>query len=331
MQQRVEHFPDQLQEAIAISQAAEVHLPNSHTISRVVLGGLGGSAFGGEIIRNYGLQKLRKPFDIQRGYEVPTYVDDETLYILSSYSGNTEETLAQAKEAYQRNAQVVAITSGGELARWAQAHGLPHILVPGGFPPRSACGYSIVQQLRILHTAGILPDYAADLNEALAAIRAFGPADHTRARELAQACVNRWVVLYSSNINDAVAIRFRQQINENAKQLCSHHVVPEMNHNELVGWVYPQTVLQNTTVLYLRSHHEHPRTAYRFDLNRTVIEEAGGQILEVWASARIGLLAELLYQLHLADWVSLYLAEANNVDPLPVQVIDRLKSSLAQK
>jgi glucose/mannose-6-phosphate isomerase len=188
-----------------------------------------------------------------------------------------------------------------------------------------------VQQLRILHAANLLPDYATDLAEALATIQAFGPTDYARARELAEACTNRWVVLYSSNINDAVAIRFRQQINENAKQLCSHHVVPEMNHNELVGWLHPHSILQTTTVLYLRSHHEHPRTAYRFDLNRAVIEEAGGKIIDVWAPAGIGLLAELFYHLHLADWMSLYLAEANRVDPLPVQVIDRLKSSLAQK
>lgn len=327
MRALIQAFPNQLREAQAICQ--QLVLPPSTTpFTSAVLLGLGGSAFGGEIIRNYTASKLEIPFSISRGYTVPRSVGKSTLVIVSSYSGNTEETLAAAEQAQKQGAYIVCITSGGKLATWATANGYPFIRVPSGSPPRSACGYSIVAQLFILFRLGLIPDPSQGLSEAISLLDDFDGLP--KATEIAGQLAGHVAVIYSSDANDSIAIRLRQQINENSKRLCWHHVIPEMNHNELVGWEGPDFVLEIVCVLLLRSHYEHPRVATRFGINEGIIRQKTGNIHEVWPP-KAGLLAELFYMLHLSDWVSLLLAEKEGVDPMPVKVIDFLKEELSQR
>lgn len=327
MKDLIEKFADQLDTAAQIASGYTCPPNRSHTIHEVVIAGLGGSAFGGEITRKVAESSSGVPVQIFRSYAIPAHIGPNTLVIISSYSGNTEETLEALQHCLTRNAEIVCITSGGKIAEIAREKGLDLILIPGGYPPRAAAGLSFVQQLAVLHARNIIPDFRADLTEATNLIRNFE--DKSAAEVLAKKLHTRIPVLYSSDVFEPAAIRWRQQINENSKQLCWHHVIPEMNHNELVGWVHPQNLMDNLHVILLRSRLDYERTSMRFDINKQIIEKSCKNVSEVYAKGNT-LLAQLVYFLHFGDWVSWYLAVENNVDPTPVAVIDFLKGELAK-
>ena len=329
MKDLIEKFSEQLKTAASIAETYT--LPSNEPareIREVVIAGLGGSAFGGEITRKVAEKQSHVPIQIYRSYAVPAHVGPHTLVIISSYSGNTEETLEAFQQAMQAGAMIVCITSGGKVAEIARANNFDLVIIPGGYPPRAAAGLSFVQQLSVLHARGIIADYRQDLQEAIQLVQHFE--DHASAENLAKLLKNNIPVLYSSDVFEPAAIRWRQQINENAKQLCWHHVVPEMNHNELVGWIYPKNLMDNLHVILIRSSLDYDRTAMRFDINKAIIAKSCKHITEVYGKGD-SLLAQLVYLLHFGDWVSLYLAIENQVDPTPVAVIDFLKGELAKQ
>lgn len=329
MKELIENFAGQLKEAKAI--ASQYALPSGYTpreIHEVVIAGLGGSAFGGEITRKVAESQASVPVQIFRSYTIPAHVGPHTLVIVSSYSGNTEETLEALHHCLDRGAEIVCITSGGKIADIARAKGLDLVLIPAGYPPRAAVGLSFVQQLRVLAARNIIRDFAQELDEAIQLVSDFS--DHQAAEVLARKLHGKIPVLYSSDQFEPAAIRWRQQINENSKQLCWHHVIPEMNHNELVGWVHPQAMMENLQVVLLRSRLDYHRTAMRFEINKEIIAKSCKNISEVYAKGE-SILGQLVYFLHFGDWVSWYLAQENHVDPTPVTVIDFLKGELAKQ
>lgn len=323
----IQEFPAQMRKAVTIGGAATFSKPE-HEIRNVCLIGLGGSAFGGEVAKNFISSICPVPFDICRDYVIPGYVSQHTLLIASSYSGNTEETLSALEAAMPRNPKIVAVTSGGKLHHIAKEKGFDHILLPGGFPPRMAAGFSIIQQLYILKAMGLIADFSKSLNEAISVIESFDA--HDEARMLAEQLYSKVPVIYSSPSFESISIRWRQQIEENAKHIAFHHVIPEMNHNELVGWKNPQELLEDMVVIILRSKLDHPRNAYRMDISRNLFGEYADSVVEVKPEGKSHL-AQLFYLLHLGDWVSYYLAVLNEEDPAPVKVIDYLKTELGKK
>lgn len=327
MKQLIEGFAHQLEQAVKIGKAAK--LPEARRpIRHVAVLGLGGSAFGGELSRNLMEAQGVVPLTIHRGYTAPAFIGPETLCIVSSYSGNTEETLATFEQVMQKGAQVVCVTSGGRLLELAQKHHLPFIQLPTGYPPRSAAGFSFVQQCFILHHYGLMPSQEAGLREAITILEDF--MDHGLAKRAAQAMQDRLPIIYCTDAIDSIAIRLRQQINENSKQLCWHHVVPEMNHNELVGWKLPTWLYEKCVVVTLKSAFDHPRNQIRFGINHQVFAQHTANFVELNAKGE-SLIAQLLYLLHLSDWISLYLADLNQVEATPVNVIDFLKAELAKQ
>jgi glucose/mannose-6-phosphate isomerase len=178
----------------------------------------------------------------------------------------------------------------------------------------------------VLQFFGVLDDLRADLKEGRLLVEQFS--DHQLARNIAAACHNRIPILYSSGRIESAAIRWRQQIEENAKHIAFHHVVPEMNHNELVGWMLPAEILRQTTVLVLHSSVDHPRVTLRMDINKEIYLRCTDRVNDVYAKGNSHL-AQLLYLIHLGDWVSWYLSLENKVDAMPVEVIDYLKSTLS--
>ncbi len=327
MEELIKGFGDQMRTAIEIGQAAQLTAPEKE-IRNVLVIGLGGSAFGGEIIKNYVADQLSVPYEIVRDYTVPAYVSEHTLLIASSYSGNTEETLAMLEAALPSNPKVVCITSGGKLKERAEKEGYDHIVIPGGFPPRSASALSITQQLYALRGLGLIGDFEPHLNEALQLVDSFS--DHENARFIAQQLQNKIPILYSAPNFESVAIRWRQQIEENSKHIAFHHVIPEMNHNELVGWKNPSGLLEDSVVIVFRSKLNHERTEIRMDICREIFSEYADTVLEI-APEGESHLGQLFYYMHLGDWVSLYLAYLNEEEPTPVKVIDFLKGELANK
>lgn len=327
MENLIKGFGAQIREAIEIGQKASFTAPE-HEIRNILLIGLGGSAFGGEIIRNYTDGQLKVPYQIVRDYTVPAYVSEHTLVIASSYSGNTEETLSMLEAAMPSNPKVVAITSGGKLQEIAQEKGYDQIILPGGYPPRTAAGFSITQQLFVLRGLGLIGDFMPELEEALSLVESFE--DHENARFIAQQLVGKIPVLYSAPNFESVSIRWRQQIEENSKHIAFHHVIPEMNHNELVGWKNPVGLLEDSVVVVFRSELVHPRTSIRMDICRDIFGDYADGVVEINSEGE-SLLGQLFYLMHLGDWVSYYLAELNEEDPTPVKVIDFLKGELAKQ
>lgn len=331
----IRRFPQQVEEAIAIGTAAKIKL-NVRGIENIVLCGLGGSAIGGDLLKSYLADELKVPFIVNRHYMLPKFVGRKSLVIISSYSGNTEETNACHKEAIKRGAKILCISSGGLVEKIAKQKKQPLIKVPGGPSPRAALGYSFFPLLIALSKLKLIKNQSREMKETLSLLKTKAeeycdPESLTNnALHLAQQLQHRIGVVYSSTERfDAVNTRWRGQMAENGKSLTWGHVLPEMNHNELVGWKVLKGQMQDMQVLFLRDKDDHKRVAVRMDITKQIINERTQHITEVWSEGK-SLLARMFSLVHLGDWVSFYLAILHNEDPMPVKVIDYLKEQLSQ-
>ena len=325
MKQLVKDFPVQLEEALNIGQNYAFKTAADKSFSQVLFIGLGGSGIGGTIVQNAVYDTLSVPFVVTKDYTLPAFVGPQTLVIAGSYSGNTEETLQSAEVARTAGATVLCITAGGKLAEWAQQYKIDCIMLPAGMPPRACLGYSLVQILVILAHFGLTRnDFQKDIQAAADLLKANSAHMEQKGKELAQALAGTVPVIYASGPFEGVAVRIRQQLNENGKILGWHGVVPEMNHNELVGW---RTASPERAVLFLRTSSDSDRVRYRMELNKTVIAEYTPNIHELWAEGK-SYWEQVFSLIHLTDFCSVYLAEATGIDATEVNVIDRLKADL---
>lgn len=335
MYNRIKVFPAQVREAVAIGNTTPMKLRAAGT-KNIVLCGLGGSAIGGDLLRSYLTDELTIPFLVNRHYTLPKFVGRDTLVIISSYSGNTEETNAAHREALKRKARILCITSGGTTAALAARHRSACIMIPGGSPPRAALGYSFFPLLLSLTRLGFVRSKASAIRETIALLEQksepYSILDPSRnaALELAEQLQGRITIIYSSTERfDAVGTRWRGQIAENGKSLSFGHVLPEMNHNELVGWKVLHHQMKEMHVVFLRDRTDHPRVAIRMDITRQILREFTPHITDVWSEGKTSL-ARMFSLAYLGDWVSYYLSIHHRVDPTPVTVIDHLKRELAR-
>lgn len=327
MDQLIAKFPDQLIEALEIGSRATIQ-SHDHPIHKVYVAGLGGSGIGANFVTEFVRDECPVPYLVGKGYHIPAFVDENTLAIASSYSGNTEETLSAFHQMMKTGAKIVVVSSGGKLIEMAKEHGLDYIQVPDNWPsPRACLGYSLVQQLYILFHLDLISDRSLNsiassvdlLKDQLEDIQA-------TAQRATQTLYHKMPIIYTTDRMEAVAVRFRQQINENSKMLCWHQVIPEMNHNELVGW---RDVNDNLAVIYFRNEDDYERNQVRIDINKTIIENYTSTILEFYSQGK-DLIERSMYFVHLGDWISYYLAEVRGMDAVEVKVIDFLKSELAK-
>ena len=327
MKQLVKDFPAQLEEALNIGQNYTFKAAAAGSFAQVLFIGLGGSGIGGTIVQNAVYDTLAIPFVVTKDYTLPAFVGKDTLVIAGSYSGNTEETLQSAEVARTAGATVVCITAGGKLAEWAQQHDLDCIMLPAGMPPRACLGYSLVQILFILgHFRLTQNDFQKDIQAAADLLKAHTAELEQGGKELAQALVGTVPVIYASGPFEGVAVRIRQQFNENGKILGWHGVVPEMNHNELVGW---RTASPERAVIMLHTGSDSDRVRYRMELNKTVMEQYTSNVHDLHALGN-SYWEQVFSLIHLTDFCSVYLAEAAGVDATEVAVIDKLKADLAK-
>jgi glucose/mannose-6-phosphate isomerase len=326
MKDLITRFPAQLREAVSIAKNSTLSKAKQ-PIRNVVICGLGGSGIGGTIVKEIVHAEATVPIDIIKSYTVPSFVNENTLVICSSYSGDTEETLESFSLAMANKAQIVCVTSGGKLLELAKKHGYDSIVVPGGNPPRTCLGYSLTQLLHILAFHGIAPDHSADILSGAKLQEDSLPSFTKAAERMAEILVDKMPVVYCTSLHEGVAIRLRQQLNENAKVLCWHHVIPEMNHNELVGWShdYPEVA-----VLLFRDADEHPRNELRIEICKKIFEKYAACVLEIPSKGKNNI-EKKLYWIHFGDWVSYYLAQQRKVDSMEVKVIDQLKKDLSGK
>ncbi len=326
MKELIQQFPQQLEEALQITQSYKFKNPVL-PLTNVLLTGLGGSGIGGSIVQNYVADKLKVPFVVNKDYALPKFAGAETLVIVCSYSGNTEETVESMKQAIKAKAQVTCITSGGEVATLAEKHGLDCILIPSGMPPRACIGYSIVQILNTLRRFKLLKNKTdQDIQASVALLKGSTKDIQKKAKAIAQKLDGRLPVIYAAANYEGLAVRVRQQFNENGKILCWHNAIPEMNHNELVGWRQKD---DNKVVLLLRNEDDYSRTQTRMEINKMVIKKYTLNIIEVFSKGT-SYWEHIFYFIHMTDWVSVFLADLNGNDATEVQVINELKGALAK-
>lgn len=326
MKQLVADFPIQLQEALIIGQSYRFTTAKK-AFSNVVLTGLGGSGIGGSIVQNFVFDKMKVPFIVNKDYFLPSFVNANTLVIVSSYSGNTEETIAAMQQAIKAKATIVCITSGGKIAEIARKKKMDCILVPAGMPPRACVGYSMTQVLFTLQHFGLIKDnFEKDIKASIKLIKEDIKDIQKKAKALAQKLSGKTPVIYAAADFEGVAIRFRQQINENSKMLCWHHVIPEMNHNELVGWKDKDST---KAVVILRNEDDYERVQTRIEINKKVIKKYTSNIIEIYSKGK-SYWDKVFYFIHLTDWTSVYLADIRNQDATEVKVIDFLKGELSK-
>lgn len=327
-------LPDQWREATEIARNAS--LSGLEGAERVVVLGLGGSAIGGDLVRSLLESVSPVPIAVNRDYGVPAYVDNRTLVIASSYSGGTEETLSAVREAETRGARIMAISTGGDLGAMAKEKGWPIVTVPGGLSPRAAIGYSFVPLLVAMERAGLCPavdealaETAALLERQRARYGLDAPLDENPAKQLAVELKGKLPLIYGSHgWKGTAAYRWKTQINENAKAPAYWNVFPELNHNETVGWESPDSVMKSVHLVILRDEMDPKRVQARIDITREIMEEAVGDVTELWAEGTSDV-ARLFSLIYPGDFVSYYLALAYRNDPTPIRMIDLLKSRLA--
>lgn len=326
MKELIESIVKQINEAIQIGLKGNFNVSDKK-INSVLVCGLGGSGIGGKIISLLVNEEIKVPFILSNDYNIPACVNGNTLLIASSYSGNTEETIAAVREGKKRGAEIVVITSGGELLEMAQENGWNHLVVPKGQQPRTMLVYSLVQQLYILRKYNLISDIElTNLSDVSAFLESEKNHIQEDAMRIAKHLHLKTPVIYSGSYFEGIAIRFRQQLNENAKMLCWNHVLPEMTHNELVGWAGGN---ESISVVYFKTDFDHPRTNYRWEISKEIIAQKTPHVAEIRAKGK-NRLAQNFYLIHLTDWVSYYLSELKKIDAVEVNVINHLKTEMSK-
>ena len=326
MKDLIANFMNQMKEAITIGENAKL-TPSAQPIRNILITGLGGSGIGGSIMAQVTDKELKVPVTVNKDYFIPEFVDAHTLVMICSYSGNTEETVQAMQAALKKGAKICCITSGGKIAAMAKENNCDTITIPGGMPPRSCFGYSFTQLFYAFEGYGLLGNaFRADLQKTIALLESEQEAIRKEAYSVAERLVGKMPIIYCEARYEGVAVRLRQQINENSKMLCWHHVLPEMNHNELVGWTesHPDAV-----VLMLISEDDYARTQKRMDICSEVFKKYAPGYIEIHSKGTTQL-QRSIYLLHLGDWVSWYIAEIKNIDATEVNVIDYLKNELSK-
>ena len=280
MQSLIQNFGNELEEALVIGSRAKL-AGYKKPFSSVLIVGMGGSGIAGTIVSDLVSGESKVPILVCKSYFLPAYVNDTTLVIVSSYSGNTEESIHAIEYALQNKSKIVCITSGGKILEIAKEKGIDCIVIPGGMPPRACLGYSLVQMFFVLNYFKIIPNkFKKDFKSAIALIKKEEKNIQKEAREIAKILFKKITIIYSSVGHEGVSVRFRQQLNENSKMLAWHNIIPEMNHNELVGWTKKD---HNLAVVIFRNDSDYSRVKHRIDFTKKVISQYTPGIIEMYA------------------------------------------------
>ena len=331
---RIRELPHQCREAWR--RAAAFKLPSDYwRVERLVVLGMGGSAIAGDLLRALLSRRARAPVSVVRGYDLPAFVDERTLVVASSYSGETEETLAAFSKALSGPAKKAVITGGGRLAALAREREFPAFFYSYRGEPRSALGYSLMPLLSIAEQIGLLKEPEAEVAEATELMAEMGQqidspvgAANNPAKRLAEELLDRIPVVYGAEALAPVAQRWKAQFNENSKVWAFHEELPEANHNAIVGYVLPREIARRIRVIFLFHPALHPRVILRYEGSQEALKSAGVDY-EIVESRGSSPLSQVLTGVLYGDYVSYYLALLNGVSPSPTRAIEALKKRLA--
>lgn len=328
-------FPEQCQRAWG--KVLDFELPREYAeVSNVIIVGMGGSAIGGDIVRRLALTESKLPVSVRRDYGLPAFVDQNTLVIASSYSGNTEETVSAFTESLKTQAKKVAVTSDGKLRHLAENEGIPVFVVDYQAPPRAAFPYNFVPLVGIFQKLGLLGDKSADIQEAVDVLNKMTtelietvPLASNAAKQLAVKLWGHVTITYGAEHLSEVARRWKAQFNENSKAWAFFEDYPELNHNAVVGYQFPSQAREQLFVAMLRSPSLSPRNLLRYKATAELLAKSavGYEFAETRGES---VLAQVLSLVLLGDYSSFYLAMLNEVDPTSVDAIDFVKQYLSQ-
>jgi len=348
----LEEFPQKMRDALRLGE--EFSIPNNFSpasasnsvpvptsaqnFQNIVVLGMGGSAIGGDLLSDYLADELSIPIVVIRGYDIPKFVDENSLVFAVSYSGNTEETLSALKRCLEAKARIIALTSGGKLAVLARENNFPVIKVPAGIQPRAAISYLFFPILKALERLGLTKERNEEIEETYNILqelsREYGaksPSENNLAKKVALGLYQHLPLVYGSEgLLEAVAMRWKTQINENSKWPCFWNVFPELDHNEIVGYEIENNINRQVKIIYLQDKQGLLRVEQRREITRKIIEDKVAEFI-ICPTRGKGKMSRMFSLIFLGDLASYYLAILNQVDPSPVACIEDLKKELAKR
>ncbi|NWF87284.1 bifunctional phosphoglucose/phosphomannose isomerase [Candidatus Bathyarchaeota archaeon] len=302
----------------------------------IIVAGMGGSAIGGELLKDWAIDKLTVPIEVCREYSLPAYVDRDTLVFITSYSGETEESLSAFLEAIKRKCMIVCISSGGTLQKFAEKLAIPHLKVPSGMAPRATLPYLFTPLIIILEKIGLVSKVVLEISETVKVLKQVSednspekPLNDNFSKKLASDICGTTPVVYGFGFYRAVAQRFKTQFNENSKVPAKWEFFPELNHNEIVGWEGVQKLAKYFSIIFIRDNDEPTVLRQRIETTKDLISNESVKTFEVYSIGK-SRLAKMTSVICVGDFTSVYLAILRRIDPTPVKTITLLKERVKQ-
>ncbi len=318
MHKVLEDFPGQIQAGYKLGENIEIQ----ESVESIVIAGMGGSALPGEILKTY--LDIEMPIYIVRNYNLPKYINQKTLLIVISYSGNTEETINCYRQGLRIGCPMLVIASGGKLKQLAEKQGADFINIPRGIQPRCAYGYQFFSMLRVLENSGLIEKQAGYIEKTIKMLS--GDIYQDYAKKVVEKLEKKIPIIYCSEKNLAVAYKWKISFNENAKIHAFYNIFPELNHNELVGYTH---LFADYTAIIIMDDDDHPRIKKRMQITKKIIKENDCNVVEVSVKGA-SRMAKIFSAIYIGDWVSYFLALKYETDPAPVEVIERFKKEMGK-
>jgi glucose/mannose-6-phosphate isomerase len=317
----------------AIQRTEKVKLPFKKPKNIVVVG-MGGSAIGGDMLRDWLYDRAPIPIQVCRDYVLPEYVDRDSLVIAVSYSGETEETLSAFLEALRRHCKLATISSGGHLQTFSEKFRIPHVLIPPNFPPRAAIAYTFVPLVIFIEKLNVVNGVREELEETISVLQRLSrenalqtPQKSNEAKKLATELEGTVPVIYGFRQYGSIARRLKCQFNENAKVPSKFDTFSELNHNEIAGWEGPENLTKVFSIILLRDPKEPPEIKRRIEVTKQIASSKVNKIMEIHARGKQKL-TRMLSAMYVGDFASVYLAVLRGVNPTTIRTIDQLKQEM---
>ena len=324
MKELIVGFGNQLRHALEIGEESSLK-KSKKPITNVLITGLGGSGIGGTIVAELAAKHCSVPILTNKGYHLPNYVNEKTLVICSSFSGNTEETLEAFNEARKTGAEIICVSSGGSLIDLAKEYQLNYIQLPSAKSPRAMMGYSVTQLFYSLEHYGLISDFfKSQISKAADLIDFHQEEIQSDAIKIASRLEGKIPIIYACDGFEGMAVRFRQQLNENSKMLAWHGIIPEMNHNELVGW---RSKNEKLAVIFFKNNSDYIRNQKRIQINKKVVSKYTSSVIE-YSSKGESMIEKTFFLINVGDHTSFLLSQRNGIDAEEIDVINELKEAL---
>jgi glucose/mannose-6-phosphate isomerase len=325
--------PKHYEKAAKLAKAVSISYPKPKTI---IVGGMGGSAIGGELLKDWARDKIAVPIEVCREYSLPAYADKNTLVFIVSYSGETEESLSVFLDAIKRKCMIICISSGGVLHDFSEKLNVPHLRVPSGMAPRATLPYLFAPLPILLEKIGLVSDVTSEILETVKILRHVSdsnspekPLNNNFSKRLASNICGTVPAVYGFGIYRAVALRLKTQFNENSKVPAKWEFFPELNHNEIVGWEAVKEFAKYFSIILIRDDDEPEAMRQRIQATKELICKESVKVFEIQSFGK-SKLAKMSSVICIGDFTSVYLAIMRGIDPTPVKTIDLLKKKVKQ-